>query len=332
MNDDQQPFIVHRSSFRVSVVIPVYNGANYLAEAIESALAQTYDDLEVLVIDDGSTDDGATERIARGYGDRIRYIRKPNGGVSTALNLGIREMTGQWFCWLSHDDRYLPDKTARQAAFARAHPDARVIGCDFDLIDENGGVTGHYAAPLDVVRTGRDVLDTWVFGCALMIHRSCFDAVGPFNEANRTTQDLEMWLAIAERWPMHWLHETLCQLRQHSEAGSRTEARYGKDKHDLFGRMLARYDVTYFDPEATTPRRRAATYNWLAFDALRREAGDASRTCAQRAWRAWPSPRNWAWPMLLLGPRRAWRWRGLLARWVDRWRRYRHSSSGAIRP
>src|SRR5688500_7068290 len=99
---------------RVSVVIPVYNGANYLAQAIDSALAQTYPDGEVVVVDDGSTDERATERIARGYGHRIRYIRKENGGVATALNAGIEAMTGDYFSWLSHDDMYLPDKVALQ--------------------------------------------------------------------------------------------------------------------------------------------------------------------------------------------------------------------------
>lgn len=288
---------------RVSIVIPVYNGANYLAEAIDSALTQTYDDVEVLVINDGSHDDGETERIALSYGDRVRYIVKPNGGVGSALNLGIREMSGQWFCWLSHDDRYLPDKTSRQVAFARDHPEARVIGCDFDLIDEHGAVTGQDRMPLPVLRTGIDVLGTWVFGCALMIHRSCFEVSGSFNEANRTTQDLEMWLSLVEHFPFYCLPEVLAQLRQHDEAGSRTEARFERDKNELFGRMLARYDATFFDPGATTPCRRAEVYAWLARNAMGRFAPGAARACARRAMREWPSPRNPALALYLLGPR-----------------------------
>ena len=92
----------------VSIVIPVYNGASYLREAIDSALAQTYSDVEVIVVNDGSTDGGKTRDIASSFGDRIRYIEKVNGGVATALNLGIREMCGKFFSWLSHDDVYLP--------------------------------------------------------------------------------------------------------------------------------------------------------------------------------------------------------------------------------
>ena len=81
----------------VSIIIPVYNGANYLREAIDSALNQTYQNCEVIVVNDGSDDNGKTEEITLSYGSRIRYFRKENGGVATALNAGIREMQGEYF-------------------------------------------------------------------------------------------------------------------------------------------------------------------------------------------------------------------------------------------
>jgi hypothetical protein len=136
-----------------------------------------------------------------------------------------------------------------------------------------------------------------------MIHRDVLAACGPFNEANRTTQDLEMWLHLVEHAPIHWLAHVLCQLRQHPEAGSRTESRYTKDKNDLFARLLGRYDVPYFDPEATTPGGRAAVYLWLARNATGRDAHAAARMCARRAWREWPSLRNPALLFLLIGVR-----------------------------
>ncbi len=77
---------------KVSIVIPVYNGSDFLAHAIDSALSQTYNNIEILVINDGSNDDGTTERVATSYGDKIRYFSKPNGGVASALNMGISKM------------------------------------------------------------------------------------------------------------------------------------------------------------------------------------------------------------------------------------------------
>ncbi len=91
---------------KVSIVIPVYNGSDFLREAIDSALAQTYRNIEIVVVNDGSQDDGKTEHVALSYGNKIRYFSKPNGGVASALNRAIREMTGEYFSWLSHDDLY----------------------------------------------------------------------------------------------------------------------------------------------------------------------------------------------------------------------------------
>ena len=293
---------------RVSIVIPVYNGANYVREAIDSALAQTSTDHEVLVVNDGSRDGGATAEVARSYGDRIRYIEKENGGVSSALNRGIAEMRGEWFCWLSHDDRHLPEKTARQLGYLDRNPGVRIVGCDFDLIDAQGEVTGEHREQLPVIRTGRELMRSWVNGCCLMIHRSALLDAGLFNESNRTTQDLEMWLRLIERDPIHLLPEILVQLRVHAESGSRTESRYQRDKDELFARILQRYDVVYFDPTAKAPRQRAETYWFIAVNAMSRESWGGARLAIGRAWREWRSPRNLAFKARFLGPRTIVRW------------------------
>ena len=100
----------------VSIIIPVYNGADYVAEAIDSALNQTYKNIEIIVVNDGSNDNGKTEKIVLSYGEKIRYFSKENGGVSSALNIGIANMKGEYFSWLSHDDMYLPSKIVISAA------------------------------------------------------------------------------------------------------------------------------------------------------------------------------------------------------------------------
>ena len=89
---------------KVSIIIPVYNGENYIREAIDSALSQTYKNIEIIVVNDGSKDN--TDEICKSYGKKIKYIKKENGGVATALNTGIKAAKGQYIAWLSHDDLY----------------------------------------------------------------------------------------------------------------------------------------------------------------------------------------------------------------------------------
>ena len=107
----------------VSIIIPVYNGENYLREAIDSALAQTYKNIEIIVVNDGSKD--KTDEICKSYGSRIRYFKKENGGVSTALNLGIKKMNGEYFSWLSHDDLYYDDKIKVEVDYLRELDDKK---------------------------------------------------------------------------------------------------------------------------------------------------------------------------------------------------------------
>ena len=210
----------------VSIVIPVYNGANYLREAIESALAQSYRMLEIIVVNDGSEDDGATERIALSYGDRIRYFSKPNGGVASALNLGIREMRGDYFSWLSHDDLYFPDKVRTQVDFIAVHKlgERAIPFSDFVRIDASGKC-------LELV-THADVrteefpyfllATSGMHGCSLLIPRRAFEECGMFPEDEPYTQDYTLWLRISERFRFVHQGAVLVKSRQHAAQGVRS--------------------------------------------------------------------------------------------------------------
>lgn len=188
----------------VSVVIPVYNGSDYLSQAIDSALSQTYKNIEVIVVNDGSDDDGATERIALSYGDKIRYFNKPNGGVSSALNRGIAVMRGQFFSWLSHDDMYVPKKIENQITLLRKYDfcDSFVALCEYTLIDSNEKVIGNkplrfkkehitwQEALYDVLKNGS------YNGCAFLIPKQVLIQAGLFDEKLRYLQDTHMWKKI----------------------------------------------------------------------------------------------------------------------------------------
>lgn len=190
----------------VSIIIPVYNGSNYVREAIESALAQTYKNIEVIVVNDGSKDDGATEKICLSYGDKIRYIYKENGGVSSALNLGIKNMKGDFFSWLSHDDKYELDKIEKQIkCLNECGGDISVLLCESKQIDSNGNdikdALRKNRFPSCGVYSSEKVLETQFLsgafnGCALLIRKCVFEQCGLFNEKLRYSQDYLMWNKI----------------------------------------------------------------------------------------------------------------------------------------
>ena len=189
---------------KVSIIIPVYNGANYVNEAIDSALTQTYPYIEVIVVNDGSCDEGETERIALSYGDRIKYIKKQNGGVSSALNEGIRNMTGDYFSWLSHDDVYGPDKIRHQIESLAEFPDKKAVAlCAHCFINENSArltkkSLARYADGIHEWQTAlRELLKNGSFcGCALLLPKTVFEDCGFFHEGLRFSQDMLMWMEI----------------------------------------------------------------------------------------------------------------------------------------
>jgi hypothetical protein len=276
---------------RVSIVIPVFNGANYLAEAIDSALAQTWPELEVIVVDDGSTDGGATVRVAAAHGDRIRLIRRGHGGVAAALNAGIAAMTGDLFAWLSHDDVYLPHKVERQIEVMRRHPGPVIAYSDYELVGRD----------LRRIKTKRlpDVTDrgfrTWLLthsslhGCTLLVPRACL-AEARFDERLATTQDYDLWFRLASDYRFVRVPEILLRYRIHDRQESWTNPRRTEEGNRLLLGFLEQ--VGPAEIEAATGRPAGLTYLEAAvrfkFRGYREAAGralersgDETRTIAQ---------------------------------------------------
>lgn len=240
----------------VSIVIPVYNGSNYLREAIDTALAQTYQNIEIIVVNDGSTDDGATEAIALSYGDRIRYFRKANGGSSSALNVGIANMRGEWFSWLSHDDLYLPEKIERQISalnsmdISRQERFKHVFFSDFMMIDADGNrIMKNDSAKADRIsqklinlpHNGYLIAEPTVniyHGCSCLIPREVFDKVGCFDESLRLVNDLDLWFRIyAAGYCVHYIPEVLVKGRVHKAQVSKSVGySYQNSEQDMYWR------------------------------------------------------------------------------------------------
>lgn len=210
---------------KVSIVIPVYNGKNYLSEAIDSALGQTYKNLEVIVINDGSTDNGATEIIAKSYGDKIRYFSKPNGGVSSALNLGIEKMTGEYFSWLSHDDMYYPDKIQFQIDSLSKEDNKEVVFFgDYDLINESSiQFASIKVKSFPKKRIKYELIKSSpIHGCTLLIAKSLFTKTGLFDEKLRTSQDYDLWFKMADFADFIHLDKPFVKSRIHGQQGTQS--------------------------------------------------------------------------------------------------------------
>ena len=199
---------------------------NYLNEAIDSALKQTYTNIEIVVINDGSTDNGKTETIAKSYGNKIRYYKKKNGGVSTALNLGIIEAKGEYISWLSHDDVYMPNKVEEQIQFLHNYLEKNInppilysncydINEKSEIIgkEENANIT-----PIEFYE--QLLLIPFLNGCTTLIPKDAFNKVGYFKENLKTVQDYDMWFKLNNHYDFILLNKYLIKSRKHDEMGS----------------------------------------------------------------------------------------------------------------
>lgn len=215
------------SNPKVSIVIPVYNGSDYLKEAIDSALEQTCKDIEVIVVNDGSNDGGQTESIAKSYADKIRYFYKENGGVASALNFGIKNMRGQWFAWLSHDDLFSKNRIEQDLILIEKNPEAKVTFCNIKLIDSKGEILGDVQYPIQKVTSCYEAL-MYVDMCTTTIHKSCFEKIGLFNESKRTTQDVDITLRLSRVTPFYLNSNSVTYKREHLNRGTYTLSEHHK--------------------------------------------------------------------------------------------------------
>ena len=223
---------------KVSIIIPVYNGEKFVSIAIDSALRQTYENIEVIVVNDGSTDE--TEKICKSYGDKIKYIKKENGGVSTALNAAIKQMTGQYFSWLSHDDIYYPEKVEKEIKYLE---DNDLIGTDtiiysnFSLIDGDGNFTDDII--FDSIIMNQDssysFLKGGIDGVTLLIPKQAFDKVGMFDENLRCIQDYALWFEMYKKgYKFVHIPDVLAVTRIHSAQVTNTNPRVETEGNEFW--------------------------------------------------------------------------------------------------
>jgi len=232
---------------RVTVLIPVYNRRRFIVDAIDSVLAQTVADFELLLVDDGSSD--GSQDLIRGYNDaRIRLIQNPqNLGIAATRNRGIEAARSEYVAFLDSDDRALPERLAHQLAFLDTHPDFAAVGSWIRWIDDSGnsrGKTKRKAADPDQIaaeRLFRSCLENSTATARTDILRAY-----PHREDYRLGSDYDLWARIAADYRLAALPEVLVERRQHdSQASDERSADYKRWRLAIFADQLSALGIDY---------------------------------------------------------------------------------------
>ncbi len=200
-------------SITVSVVIPAYNAGKYVGRAIDSVLAQTHRADEIIVVDDGSTDN--TADVAHGYGDKIRFIRQENAGASVARNTGIEAAASEWIAFLDADDEWLPRKLQLQTEHLRRNPDlvwttGNFIRCYCDKNQKHDDLSGERLKNAKAAMGAKEYFDSYFIAHrsfaggwtgAMLIKKQALVEAGLFLSGQPRINDVDMWLRIAYRRP-----------------------------------------------------------------------------------------------------------------------------------
>lgn len=238
----------------VTVLMAVHNGERFVRDTIESVLAQTFDDFEFLIMNDGSTD--GTEEIIRAFRDsRIRLVNNgANLGLSRSLNRGIGMSSAPLIARQDADDLSLPSRLSKQMDFMKANPSHAVVGSWYAEIDERGVVSAVRQLPV------RNVDVAWAlnFYCpfahsAVMLRKSDLERVGGYDVRLRYSMDYELWVRLASVKAVANLDEALIQLRHHPTSMTATYGRQSKEGHAIRVQLMAEFlnwndeDAAYFE-------------------------------------------------------------------------------------
>jgi glycosyltransferase involved in cell wall biosynthesis len=285
------------SALRVSAVIPTYNSAKYIRDAVESVLAQTYPVYEVLVVDDGSTD--GTEELFKGYGNRIRYIRQANAGPPVARNTGLAQAAGDWIALLDSDDLWTPQKIERQVAYLESHPACGLVYTDMKTFDDSGIIEESVKISRNLRLPSGNIFpqmfaETLFQTSAVLIRKSCIDRVGGFDTELRMGDDYELFLRISRHYELGYVDEPLVLYRQHATQGTRT---WGKQLHHgvpweflVLKKIVDRYpEMVQELGRNVVYRRLAKPYAALAYACVAEGDHATARQLLRGALRYWPT-------------------------------------------
>ncbi len=275
---------------RVSVVIPAYNAAATLPETLDSVFRQSFADLEVIVVDDGSTD--ATRDVLATYGDRVRVLRKANEGKPAATrNLGVRAARGEYVAFLDADDCWTENKLELQVALLDQRPEVGLVYTGDVTIDERGRRLSVNPCPAGARGRIHELLTVHnvMVGSSVVARRRAIEDVGGFDEDLTSIENWDLWIRIARGWAVDCVDEPLTLYRVH--AGNRS-GNVELRRKNIFRVLAKHHDAADRSPEGR--RRRRDAYFHAYFNVLgKAHVGRLEMGPARRAlWRAlWLKPR-----------------------------------------
>ncbi len=271
---------------KVSVIVPTYNRAHFLGEAVRSVLAQTFSDLELVVVDDGSTD--GTPDVLRAVSDgRLRCLRQENRGVSAALNAGIRAARGASIARLDSDDVWLPELLEIETAALDARPEVGVVYARAQAMDRDGAPLPCFWGSAE--RFPGEPLQSLLHGdftCTVtsLARRACFERVGLYDESLRVGEDWHMWLRVARHFQFGFVDRVLARVRRHE--GNVTGLRSPFYEDFIEGRTKV-LDRVFRDGDLPAPilRLKSIAYRNASIDAGLHLLGRGEYRRALRAFR-----------------------------------------------
>lgn len=253
------------SPIQVSVVIPVYNCDRYIAEAIDSVLAQTYSNFEIIVVDDGSIDD--TAQVLQQYGNQIQVIQQANRGVAVARNTGITQAQGKWIAFLDADDYFFPDKLAAQLAVAETQPHLGIIHSGWQRVSATG-------EPMMTVEPWQQIpyltLESWlrwkpVLPSAMLFRRDWLQKSGGFDPRFPPAEDTELVLRLAAMGcEADWSRQVTVSYRQHPDSAMHKGLPQARSLSKVINQFFQRPDL----PETIRLQEQQVRYNtlvWIAW-------------------------------------------------------------------
>lgn len=283
---------------KVSVIIPTYNYAQYIKQAIDSVLSQTFRDLEIIVVDDGSTDN--TREILQGYGDKIKYFYQENKGISKARNLAISKATGEYIALLDADDVWLPIKLERQLDIIENNPDLGFV-CSAALV-VNGD--GNYIDCWGVQKKRPETFEylfnlNYIQPLSMVIRRRCLDEVGYFDPRLPISQDYDLVLRLTKRFKFFFIDYPLVKYRVHDGNTSKDSKQRLRDHLLIIQKPEISGDMSFLKKHI----RKARAYYYFAEMYLKKQDFKEAGKHFLKSFFVYPLIGSYYWPVETAGRR-----------------------------